>query len=67
MDFGGNDVKIFMKFKGIILMQQTDLNFSKMFTLTIKKGTCTHMEQNCFLFFPEYIQKNTNSLSKVDT
>lgn len=23
------------------------------------------MEQNCFLFFPEYIQKNTNSLSKV--
>lgn len=49
-------------------MQQTDLNFSKMFTLTIKKGTCTHMEQNRFLFFfPEYIQKNTNSLSKVDT
>lgn len=32
-------------------MQQTDLNFSKMFTLTIKKGTCTHMEQNRFLFF----------------
>lgn len=48
-------------------MQQTNLNFSKIFTLTIKKGTCTHMEQNCFLFFPEYIQKNTNSLSKVDT
>lgn len=42
-------------------------NYELTLNYTSENEAHRDMEQNCFLFFPEYIQKNTISLSMVYT